>query len=472
LRPWFWPEHDRELSEEIWVTEGESDTGVLRHLGFKAFGLTKGAQTVPPPEVWRELWEKGTRRVIFSLDQDQAGEVGRLRLIEQALESGFEVILCDFKDHLNFLSGEKDIRDLYKREGARTRELLLQSLKALQSFELRLSLWEFLTRGVSTPEWLVERVWLSQTVGLLVGPSKTGKSWLALDLGLSVATGTKFLSFFSTPATGTVVYIPKEDPPYLLYDRVTKILLSKGLGSVNRLPKKLEVPWFTDLSYTFAFEKTRVSGLLKFLRDVRDRTGSLDLVIFDPLLRMLPPGVDEWKAGSVSDAVFSVTDQIRNELGTSVLLVHHRGHGKEERAYGSFGFQAFSEGTLVLLTERLKLGEWNGVRGEYKSAPPTEWAYRFLDLQDSYEPEGTWGLPEPTRLQAQGEEVLELLNVATPPVTLENISVTLGIPKWRVRDILESLEEQGKIEKVVGDTTAKGRPRVGYQVKKPREGEL
>jgi hypothetical protein len=42
----------------------------------------------------------------------------------------------------------------------------------------------------SAPRWLVEGLWGAQSVGVIGGAPKCSKTWLGLDMALSVATGT------------------------------------------------------------------------------------------------------------------------------------------------------------------------------------------------------------------------------------------------------------------------------------------
>jgi hypothetical protein len=43
------------------------------------------------------------------------------------------------------------------------------------------------------PRWLVEELWGDSSVGVIGGAPKCSKTWLGLDLALSVATGTACL---------------------------------------------------------------------------------------------------------------------------------------------------------------------------------------------------------------------------------------------------------------------------------------
>src|SRR5215471_14398930 len=53
--------------------------------------------------------------------------------------------------------------------------------------------------------WLIEGLWSAQAVGIIGGEPKCGKSFLALDLAVSVASGTACLRRFPTRQCGTVL---------------------------------------------------------------------------------------------------------------------------------------------------------------------------------------------------------------------------------------------------------------------------
>jgi AAA domain len=56
--------------------------------------------------------------------------------------------------------------------------------------------------------WLVEGLWSDQAVGILGGEPKCCKSFLALDLAVSVASGAPCLRHFAVQRTGPVLLFP------------------------------------------------------------------------------------------------------------------------------------------------------------------------------------------------------------------------------------------------------------------------
>ena len=52
-------------------------------------------------------------------------------------------------------------------------------------------------------EWLLDKLWVARAVGIVGGQPKSYKTWLALDMAVSLASGTSCLAHY--PATVKVV---------------------------------------------------------------------------------------------------------------------------------------------------------------------------------------------------------------------------------------------------------------------------
>lgn len=59
--------------------------------------------------------------------------------------------------------------------------------------------------------WLIEGLWARSAIGLIGGAPKCCKTWLGLDMAVSVATGTKALGHFETKAPGKALVFLAED---------------------------------------------------------------------------------------------------------------------------------------------------------------------------------------------------------------------------------------------------------------------
>ena len=60
-------------------------------------------------------------------------------------------------------------------------------------------------------QWLVEGLWSEQAVGILGGEPKCCKSFVALDVAVSVASGAACLRQFAVHRSGPVLLFPPED---------------------------------------------------------------------------------------------------------------------------------------------------------------------------------------------------------------------------------------------------------------------
>jgi RecA-family ATPase len=77
--------------------------------------------------------------------------------------------------------------------------------------------------------WLIEGLWTRAAVGFIGGVPKLGKTWLGLDLALSVATGTPCLGRYAVAERGeTLVYLA-EDHPAEVRQRLTSLCRHRGL---------------------------------------------------------------------------------------------------------------------------------------------------------------------------------------------------------------------------------------------------
>jgi len=68
-----------------------------------------------------------------------------------------------------------------------------------------------LTLEPDEQKWLIDELWAQQAVGILGGEPKCCKSFLALDMAVSVASGTPCLRQFNVCRTGPVLLFPAED---------------------------------------------------------------------------------------------------------------------------------------------------------------------------------------------------------------------------------------------------------------------
>src|SRR5271169_6534310 len=77
--------------------------------------------------------------------------------------------------------------------------------------------------------WLVEELWCASSVGVIGGAPKCAKTWLGLDMALSVATGTPCLGKYVVPEAGPVLIYLAEDTLLVVRERVAGMARLRGL---------------------------------------------------------------------------------------------------------------------------------------------------------------------------------------------------------------------------------------------------
>ena len=142
--------------------------------------------------------------------------------------------------------------------------------------------------------WLVQDLFPKNSVGLIVGESQAGKSFLAIDLAVAVATGRPF--FGKSVVKGGVLYIPAEGeftlPPRLKAAR-------QGVPAAEKLIAVYQEP--PDLMDEEGVAK--VIAEAKSIDEImRTTTGvGLGVIIIDTLISGF--GVNDWNSAGETNKV-------------------------------------------------------------------------------------------------------------------------------------------------------------------------
>ena len=158
-------------------------------------------------------------------------------------------------------------------------------------------------------QWLVEGLWSDQAVGILGGEPKCCKSFLALDVAVSVASGAPCLRQFPVPRTGSVLLFPAEDSLAVVRQRL------EGIAAAAQVPfasLPVHVITATSLRLDTPTDRRRLTDTVAALRPA--------LLILDPLIRL--HRVDENDATQIA-TLLSFLRQLQRDFQLAVLLVHH-----------------------------------------------------------------------------------------------------------------------------------------------------
>lgn len=219
--------------------------------------------------------------------------------------------------------------------------------------------------------WLVEQLWGESSVGVIGGAPKCSKTWLGLDLALSVATGTDCLGRYAVPRGGPVLVYLAEDALPLVRERVAGMARYRGLDL-----DRVEIHVITAPSLRLDRAPHRAQ-LLETARRLRPR-----LLLLDPLVRL--HGVDENHATEVA-GLLAYFRELQRKLDLSVILVHHTrknaagGVAAGQGLRGSSDLHAFGDSNLYLRRTRDRLV----LLTEHRAAPASPPVQLELDSTDA-----------------------------------------------------------------------------------------
>src|SRR5919205_1421915 len=184
------------------------------------------------------------------------------------------------------------------------------------------------------PRWLVHNHLVAETISVLFGPSGGGKTFVALDLALAIATGHPWLG--EPVEGGYVVYATGEGLGGLAH-RIQAWRATHGNPSLERfrvLPVAVQFMQPDDL------EQLRL--------DLRTLPAVPKLIVVDTLARSMI-GAEENSARDMGLFLDGV-EQITKEWHAHVLLVHHTGKsGETER--GTSALRGYVQTMLKLVGE-------------------------------------------------------------------------------------------------------------------------
>jgi len=177
-------------------------------------------------------------------------------------------------------------------------------------------------KNIPAPAPLIDG-WLDlDTIAVLYGPSGHGKSFLALDFALSVATGSWWMR--NAVRQGPVIYVAAEGASGLGI-RVTAWQTRRNTTIVG------EVHWVTIPVNLMHADWT--AALVEFVQEVEPV-----FVVFDTLARSMVGG-DENLARDTG-IVIDNAERVRRASGACVMVVHHAGKDLAAGARGSSAIKA------------------------------------------------------------------------------------------------------------------------------------
>lgn len=280
--------------------------------------------------------------------------------------------------------------------------------------------------------WLVQGLWGASAAGIIGGAPKCCKSWLGLDLAVSVASGTACLGRFEVVTPGPALVYLAEDALSGVRDRVSQLCQHRGLDLRDL---GLHVVTAASLRLDQARDRRALDATLSALRP--------RLLLLDPLVRM--HRLDENSAAEISE-LLGFLRELNRRHHTAIVLVHHMAKRARkdpgQALRGSSDLHAWTDSAcyLVRREQRLRLSV------EHRAAPaPQPLLLRLAG-----------GQAEPVRLEPDGHEAAPVplddavraqLRAAGQPCSRHDLRLSLRVNNERLGHALQTLEERGLVRR-------------------------
>lgn len=287
--------------------------------------------------------------------------------------------------------------------------------------------------------WLVQDVWARAAVGIVGGAPKCCKSWLGLDLAISVASGTPCLDRFAVDHPGPALVYLAEDALPTVRARIEALCRHRALDIAALDLHVIATP---VLRLDLDVDQQRLRDVLEELRP--------HVLVLDPLVRL--HRLDENSASDIS-RLLGFLRELQRAFDLAVVLVHHA--SKKHRAQpgqtlrGSSDLHAFGDSNAYLARD----GDRLVLTLEHRAAKPPE----PLTLQLVSEADGggthlavVGGAPAVGAAGAAAslaEHVLGALRASQTPMSRAALRVQLKVNNQRLGDALTELEKRSAVER-------------------------
>lgn len=324
IDPGLYQSHSN-LPEIFFLVEGEKDVDNLKAAGLVAVSLPDGSQSK-----WEKAYDAvfAGKRVLILPDNDEPGMKYAQMCAGKLYGNAVAIWILDLRKVWPEIPKKGDISDVIAHLGE---DDAIQKVMELfnnthiweppqepeQSAEPKQGLTVTAAQDLQTAElpptvFLITGI-LPEGTSIISAASKIGKSWMVLDMGLSIAAGKPFMGH--NAAQCGVLYLALEDSLSRLQDRMNKILAG------GKAPKQ----------FYFAIEApTLDNGLLDALDAHLQQFPETKLIIIDTLQKIRGRALPRESSYEQDYREMGTVKSHMDKKGVSVLFVHHNRKMKDE----------------------------------------------------------------------------------------------------------------------------------------------
>ncbi|MEP7452824.1 AAA family ATPase [Phyllobacterium sp. SB3] len=277
-------------------------------------------------------------------------------------------------------------------------------------------------------QWVVSD-YLTEGFSVLAGRQKLGKTWLAIDWAIAVATGGYAMGSVRCEQ-GDVLYIDLENGQRRIQRRIDALF-----PDPRSRPDLSQLNWVTEAPMLDA-------GFIDALENWRSSVTAPRFVIIDVLQRIKPAGNPGRNSYENDYSIFAGLQKWATQKGICVLALHHTRKGGAddplEALSGSNGLSACADATLVL--DRDENGITLYVRG--RDIEEKESALKFNS--------GIWNLvgdASAFKRTNERESILAALLDADEPMSPKDISIATAMSRNNIDQLLHKMSKAGELQK-------------------------
>jgi len=286
-----------------------------------------------------------------------------------------------------------------------------------------------LERAPPEQRWLVDALWAEQGVGFIGGSPKSLKSWIGLDLAVSVASATPCLGQFRVRRPGPALVYLAEDRLDVVRERLEALAAARGL-----LLENIDVLVITTpaLRLDLVEHGRRLQATLE--------THKPRLLVLDPFVRL--HRADENSAQEVA-AILASLRELQRRFQLAIAIVHHTRKNANARQMGqalrgSGDFHAWADSALYISHEKAGLK----LTIEQRAAPAPEPV--FIRLADD-PPHPIVTPPTNENRPSLQDRIIDALQRSPDPVTRTDLRRLLAVQNQRLGKDLLKLVSLGRI---------------------------
>ncbi|MBT4081022.1 MAG: AAA family ATPase [Gammaproteobacteria bacterium] len=304
----------------IYVAEGFATAATIQEVTGESVVVAYSASNLVP--VSQTIKEKfpNVELVVVS-DNDKSG-IGQKYADQASAKTGARVVMPP---------QEGDVND-YAQDGGDVKELLTKPSK--DGFHL-VNISEMMSLGFQT-DWLIKKYLTKESLASVVGASMAGKSFLAIDMALCIATGIPWRG--NKVGQGPVVYIAGEGHRGLS-KRIKAWEIEHGI-EVKDAPVRF------SSTNAMLVDKTSAEEVTFAINSMADEIGAPALVVIDTLHRNM--GGDENSSQDFAQFLDNIEAPIKTRHKCCVMIIHHTGHDAGGRGRGSSAQRASYDHDFML----------------------------------------------------------------------------------------------------------------------------